>query len=123
LSREFKLQVIREIEAGKIVAQATREYQLRPNLIGRWQKQHREHGERSFVGAGHAYTQPANESAKIAKLERKVGQLRWKPISKKSLVALRDTGALSRHRVATPELHAHSGTTHTDIGTGTRTSI
>ena len=30
-SREFKLQVIREIEAGKTVAQAAREHQLRPN--------------------------------------------------------------------------------------------
>lgn len=70
-SREFKLQVIREIEAGKGVAQAAREHQLRPNLIGRWQKQHGEYGERAFAGAGHAYT----ESAKIAELERKVGQL------------------------------------------------
>ncbi len=70
-SREFKLQVIREIEAGKTVAQAAREHQLRPNLIGRWQKQHGEYGERSFAGAGHSYT----ESAKIAELERKVGQL------------------------------------------------
>jgi transposase len=70
-SREFKVQVIREIEAGKTVAQAAREHQLRPNLIGRWQKQHAEYGQRSFAGAGHAYT----ESAKVAELERKVGQL------------------------------------------------
>ena len=70
-SREFKLQVIREIEAGKTVAQAAREHQLRPNLIGRWQKEHAQYGEHSFAGAGHTYT----ESAKIAELERKVGQL------------------------------------------------
>ena len=70
-SREFKVQVIREIEAGKTVAQAAREHQLRPNLIGRWRKQHAEYGQRSFAGAGHAYT----ESAKVADLERKVGQL------------------------------------------------
>jgi len=70
-SREFKVQVIREIEAGKTVAQAAREYQLGPNLIGRWQKQHAEYGQCSFAGAGHAYT----ESAKVAELERKVGQL------------------------------------------------
>lgn len=70
-SREFKVQVIREIEAGKTVAQAAREHQLRPNLIGRWRKQHAEYGQRSFAGAGHTYT----ESAKVAELERKVGQL------------------------------------------------
>src|SRR4028118_578389 len=70
-SREFKVQVIREIEAGKTVAQAAREHQLRPSLIGRWQKQHAEYGQASFAGAGHTYT----ESAKVAELERKVGQL------------------------------------------------
>jgi len=70
-SREFKTQIVREIEAGKSVAQVAREHQLRPNLIGRWQKQHGEYGEQAFVGAGHAYT----ESAKIAELERKIGQL------------------------------------------------
>jgi len=70
-SREFKLQIIREIEAGQTVAQAAREHQVSPNLIGRWQKQQAQYGERSFVGAGHVYT----ESARVAELERKVGQL------------------------------------------------
>lgn len=58
-SRDFKLQIIREIEAGKTVAQAAREYQVSPNLIGRWQKQQAQYGERSFAGAGHGYTEPA----------------------------------------------------------------
>ena len=30
---EFKLQVVREVEAGKALAQAAREYQLHPSLI------------------------------------------------------------------------------------------
>ena len=38
LTPEFKLQVLAEIAAGKSVAQATREPQLHPTLIGRWQK-------------------------------------------------------------------------------------
>ena len=70
-SREFKLQVLREIEAGKSAAQAAREHQLSPNLISRWQKQQVQDGERSFAGSGHLY----KESARIADLERKVGQL------------------------------------------------
>jgi transposase len=70
-SREFKLQVLREIAAGKKVAQAAREHQLTPNLIANWQKHQAKYGERSFAGAGHVYT----ESARIAELERKVGQL------------------------------------------------
>ena len=34
-TREFKLQVIREIEAGKSQAQAAREYQITDNTISR----------------------------------------------------------------------------------------
>lgn len=41
-TREFKLQVLAEITAGKAVAQASREHQLHPTLIGRWQKQQRQ---------------------------------------------------------------------------------
>jgi len=37
-TREFKLQVLAEITAGKSVAQASRGHQLHPTLIGRWQK-------------------------------------------------------------------------------------
>jgi transposase len=55
-TREFKLQVIREIEAGKTIAQAAREHQLHPTLIGRWQQQHRQYAERAFAGNGRAYT-------------------------------------------------------------------
>lgn len=32
-SRDFKVQVLREIEAGKTLAQAAREHQLSPNTI------------------------------------------------------------------------------------------
>jgi transposase len=34
-TREFKLQVLREIEAGKTIAQAAREHEIHPNLITR----------------------------------------------------------------------------------------
>jgi transposase-like protein len=32
-TKEFKLQVVREVQAGKTVAQAAREHQLHPNTI------------------------------------------------------------------------------------------
>lgn len=70
-SRDFKLQIIREIESGKTLAQVAREHQLRPNMIARWRQELAEYGERSFAGTGNAYT----ESSRIAELERKVGQL------------------------------------------------
>jgi len=70
-TREFKLQVLAEIAAGKSVAQAAREHQLHPTLIGRWQKQHRQYADRAFAGNGQAYT----DVARIAELERMVGRL------------------------------------------------
>ena len=69
-TREFKLQVLHEITAGKSVAQAAREQQLHPALICRWQKQHRQYAERAFAGNAPAYT----EEARRAELERMIGR-------------------------------------------------
>ena len=70
-TREFKLQVLAEITAGKSLAQAAREHQLSPTLINRWQKQHRQYPKQAFSGNGRAYT----DEARIAELERMVGRL------------------------------------------------
>ena len=89
-TREFKLQVIREIEAGKTIAQAAREHQLHPTLICRWQKQHCQYAERAFAGHGRAYT----DEARISELERMVGRLTMEnDLLKKALQRLE---ALSR---------------------------
>ncbi len=61
-TKEFKLQVIREVEAGKTLAQAAREHALHPNLIRKWQTQHAEYGQNAFAGNGKAYS----DEAKIA---------------------------------------------------------
>ncbi|MFL6212513.1 MAG: transposase [Blastocatellia bacterium] len=58
-TREFKLQVLAEIAAGKSIAQAARQHQLHPTLIGRWQKQHREYADRAFAGNGRTYPDDA----------------------------------------------------------------
>lgn len=70
-TNEFKLHVIREIEAGKPVAQAAREHQLHPNMIIKWRKLHHQYAERAFAGNGQTY----KDEARIADLERLVGQL------------------------------------------------
>jgi transposase len=70
-TRDFKLQVLREIEAGKSVAQAARQYQLHPHLINHWQKVHARYAEQAFAGQGNRY----KEEARIAELERLIGQL------------------------------------------------
>ena len=38
-SRDFKLQVVREVEAGKSQAQIAREHRISQNLISRWCRQ------------------------------------------------------------------------------------
>ena len=70
-SREFKLQVLAEIAAGKSLAQAARQHQLAAALINRWQKQHRQYPNRAFAGNGRSYT----DEAHIAELEPMVGRL------------------------------------------------
>ncbi len=70
-TKEFKLQVIREVEVGKSLAHAAREHALHPNLIRKWQTQYAEYGQQAFAGNGRAYS----DEAKIAELERLIGQL------------------------------------------------
>jgi len=70
-NRDFKLQVVREVETGKSQAQIAREHEISQHLISRWCRQHRKYKDRAFTGNGRAYT----DEARIAALERKVGQL------------------------------------------------
>ncbi len=70
-SKEFKLQVLREVEAGKPIAQASREHNVHPTLITKWRAALQKHGGHAFAGNGNAYT----SEAKIAELERLIGQL------------------------------------------------
>lgn len=69
--KEFKLQVLREVDAGSSVAQAARAHGVHPELIYRWKQQLRKYGERALAGRGNAYT----EDARIAQLERTLGQM------------------------------------------------
>ena len=69
-TKEFKQQILHQVQAGKSIAQASREHDLHPNLIAKWQKLHEQYAQNAFQGNGHAYTQ----EAKIAELERLIGQ-------------------------------------------------
>ncbi len=86
-TKEFKLQVIREVEAGKSQSEAAREHQLSPNTIVKWRKQHRQYKDRAFAGNGHAYTAPA----RVSELERMVGRLTMEnDFLKKALTVLEE---------------------------------
>lgn len=53
-TREFKLQMVQEVEAGKTLVQAAHEYQVQSTLIRRWQKEHLQHAEQAFSGNGNS---------------------------------------------------------------------
>jgi transposase len=84
-TREFTFQVVREVEAGKPLAQVAREYQGHPTVIRRWQQEHQRHAEQAFAGHGHSY----KEEARMAELERMIGQLTLEnALLKKALLRL-----------------------------------
>ena len=70
-SREFKLQVMREIESGVPAAQVSRQHQIGESLLHKWKRQYRQNPQNAFNGAG----RPASQDAKTADLERTIGQL------------------------------------------------
>jgi transposase len=72
-SREFKLEVVRQIATGqKRPAQVCREYGLADSVLSRWRKEYQERGEAAFSAqSGESTTQ----EKRIAELERFCGQL------------------------------------------------
>jgi len=70
-TREFKLAILAQVDAGTSLAQVARENGLHPTLVARWKREYREKPEEAFRGSGHPY----KDQAKIAELERLVGKL------------------------------------------------
>lgn len=73
-SREFKLEVVRQVATGeKRPAQICREYGLADSVLSRWRKDYQERGEAAFqvIASGEVST----HEQKIAELERFCGQL------------------------------------------------
>ena len=68
---EFKYQILREIDAGTTVASVAREHGVHPETIRLWKRQQRKYGDRAFAGNGNSYS----DEAKIAQLERTLGQM------------------------------------------------
>ena len=90
-TREFKLQVVREVDAGKPMAQVARQHQLNPT-VAKWRKQLRQYPQTAFAGHGHAYT----DEARVAELERIVGRLTMENDLLKKALALLDEQASSK---------------------------
>ncbi len=92
-SRDLKIAVMRAVDAGSTVAEVARKYQLSPKLIERWRGEWRAKGESAFPGIGHQTSAQAalSDAARIAELERKIGQLTMEnDFLKKALVHFRE---------------------------------
>ncbi|CAA9542934.1 MAG: hypothetical protein AVDCRST_MAG88-167 [uncultured Thermomicrobiales bacterium] len=73
-SREFKLDVVRQIARGeKRPAQVCREYGLAESLLLRWRKEYDARGEAAFGPAGDSGNRALAQ--RVAELERLCGQL------------------------------------------------
>ena len=70
-TRDFKISILRELEAGTNIAQVSRENNLHPPLISRWRREYEKNPDAAFSGNGNTY----KEEARIAQLERLVGQM------------------------------------------------
>lgn len=71
-TRDFKVKIVKQIDAGDTVASLARRHQLHPHVIYNWVKQYRKNPDKAF----HRRKGEANpEAERIAELERKIGQL------------------------------------------------
>jgi transposase-like protein len=88
-SREFKLEIVRQIESGeKRIAQICREHQIADSLIQRWRKQYRQQGEEAFTPGARMEVDALER--KVAELERFCGQLALEnAVLKKALQTVR----------------------------------
>ena len=67
---DFKRKVVAELDVRSIEEVCT-EYELQRQVVHRWKRELSENGHQAFQGNGIIY----KEEAKIAQLERKIGQL------------------------------------------------
>jgi transposase-like protein len=75
-SRDFKISVMRAMDAGESGGKVARRLQISPKLIERWRAEWRARGEASFPGSGRrALPKLSAEERSVAELERKIGQL------------------------------------------------
>ncbi len=91
-THDFKLQVVREVDAGNSMAQVSRAHQLNPNTIAKWRKQLRQYPNTAFAGRGNRYT----DEARVAELERMVGKLTMENDLLKKALRLLDERAASK---------------------------
>ena len=90
-SRDLKIAAMRALDTGSRIGEIARKYQLSPKLLERWRGEWRAKGDLAFPGIGRRGTVSLDDAARIAELERKIGQLTMEnDFLKKALQHFRD---------------------------------
>jgi len=91
-SRDLKIAAMRAMDAGETGGQVARRLQVSPKLLERWRGEWRARGEAAFPGQGRRHEASlATDEARIAELERKIGQMTVEnDFLKKALAHLRE---------------------------------
>lgn len=74
-SKEFKLQVMRELDAGATVAELARRHEIHPRVVYGWHYAYRRNGEGGLDRKSSSKHGQDPSAARIAELERMVGRL------------------------------------------------
>lgn len=75
-TRELKVAAMREIDSGRTLVEVARQLEVSPKAIEGWRTEWRARGELAFPGHGRPGAgRGLSELARIAELERKIGQL------------------------------------------------
>lgn len=70
-TKEFKLEVLQELDSGKTTAQVCREHGLHATMLYRWKKEYEKNPGEAFSGHGNLW----KEEAKLAEKDRLIGKL------------------------------------------------
>ncbi len=71
-SREFKVEAVRQLEAGQRVTEVARHLDVNPTVLRRWREQFADDPETAFPGNGHRRT-PEDE---VEQLRKELAQVR-----------------------------------------------
>ena len=104
-SREFKLDVVRQIATGqKRPAQVCREYGVAESVLSRWRKEYQERGEAAFSRHSPRVDNPRATDSRVRALLRTTGAR--EPSGKKSVA---EHGNAERHVMITRSHYAACG--------------
>lgn len=70
-SKEFKLQVVQQLQTGKNVVEVARDHDLKQELVWAWKRAYNKDPVHAFAGKGNSVSMETRN----AELERKIGQL------------------------------------------------